>query len=72
MRRVKLLPKYTEEINQLAKDHLEALLAFYLDAFNDGKRYAVYAVAGTSIGIVVGGLCVCIGKIAYHKYKKQS
>ena len=49
MKRDKVLPKYTTyELNELAKEHLGALLALYADAYHEGvktgrrKRIALY------------------------------
>lgn len=73
MKKKKMSPKYTEEINRLAEDHLEALLAYYLDAFHDGMVIGKSnALLMASIAAVLGGIGLCAAGIAYLEHKEQS
>lgn len=73
MKSSKWSPKYMEEINELAENHLEAILALCLDAYDDGMRTGRRnTLMGTSIGAVLGIICLCIAGVTYLEHKEQS
>lgn len=73
MKHKKWSTQYTAELNRLAEDHLEVLLALSLDSFNDGMKVGRHnALLGVSVGVVVGGIALCIAGFAYLKHKEQS
>lgn len=72
MKHTKCLPKYTVEIIKQAENHNEALLALYVDAFNDGMKIGTCnALFGASLAIVVGAIGLCIAGITYLERKEQ-
>lgn len=73
MKRGKLLPKYTTEINELAEEHFEALLALYADAFHDGRKVGqrnTLLFMGISIAAVSIWSCVAWFTYLEHKEKR--
>lgn len=65
--------KYTAEINKLAENNAEALLALYIDAFNDGMRVGTRnALMGVSVAVVVGAIGLCVAGFTYLEKKEQS
>lgn len=64
---------YAAEINKLAVNHTDALLALYSNAFNDGMRIGKRNVLlGMSVGVVVGVIGLCVAGITYLEHKEQS
>lgn len=74
MKRDKVLPKYTTyELNELAKEHLGALLALYADAYHEGmKTGRRNALLFTGLGIVTATIWSCAAWFTYQKHKKQT
>lgn len=63
MKHTKWVPQisYAEEVNKLAENHTEAILALYCNAFNDGMRVGKRnAFVGVLTGTVVGVISLCI------------
>lgn len=72
MKHIKMIPKYEAEINELAKEHLPALLDLYATSFYEGvkvgRRNALLAM---SIGLVVGIIGLTIAGIEYLGHIEQ-
>lgn len=72
MKRGRLLPKYTTEINELAEEHFEALLALYADAFHDGRKVGQRnTLLFMGIGIAAVSIWSCIACFTYREYKEK-
>lgn len=72
MKRGKLLPKYTTEINELAEEHFEALLALYADAFHDGRKVGQRnTLLFMGIGIAAVSIWSCVAWLTYREYKEK-
>lgn len=62
---------YAKEINKLTKDHPGAMLALYVEAFNNGMRVGHRnALIGVSVGMVAGGIGLCAAVGTYLDKKK--
>lgn len=62
---------YETEINKLAENHAEALLALYVEAFDDGMRVGQQnALLGVSVAVVAGGIGLCVAVRTYLDKKK--
>lgn len=70
MKHSKWISKYAADINELAEEHLETLLAIYSDAYDNGLCSGV--CMGVSTSVIVGVIGLCIAGIAYLKHKEQS
>lgn len=72
MKHTKMIPKYEEEINKLAEDHLMALLNLHTTSFYQGvkvgQRNALFAM---SIGLVAGFIGLTIAGVEYLEHKEQ-
>lgn len=72
MKRGKHYSQYEAEINDLMKEHSEALLAIYADACRDGMKIGGRnTLTGSLIGVTVALIGLCIGGIMYHEHKEQ-
>lgn len=72
MKNSKWIPKCADEINKLAEDHLEAILAIYSAAYDDGVQAGkCNALMGVSIGAIIGVIGLCIVGIKYLEHKEQ-
>jgi len=72
MKQGKWFPKYADEINKLAEEHLEALLALAVDAYDDGvkvgRRNALFGVA---IGVGFVAISLSAAVITYLERKQK-
>lgn len=63
---------YAPEINKLAETHTGAMLALYVEAFNNGMRVGHRnALIGASVGAVAGTVGLCVAVITYLEHKEQ-
>lgn len=64
---------YEAEINHLVGTHAGAILAVYVEAFNDGMRVGKRnALIGASVGAAAGIISLCIAGITYWEHKRNS
>lgn len=72
MKRNKLLSVYMDEINHIAEEHGEALIALYSDAFHEGikigRRNTLLFVG---LGIVAASIGSCIAWFTYLEHKEK-
>lgn len=72
MKRSKLLSVYMDEINHIAEEHGEALMALYSDAFREGiqtgRRNTLLFVG---FGIVAASIGSCIAWFTYLEHKEK-
>ncbi len=65
-------PEYTAELNEIAEEHLEALLALHIDSFQNGMKVGQRnTLFFMSLGIVTGAVLLCLAGITYLERKKQ-
>lgn len=72
MKRNKLISVYVDEINHIAEEHGEALMALYSDAFHEGmktgRRNTLFFVG---LGIVVTSIGSCIAWFTYLERREK-
>lgn len=72
MKRSKLISVYMDEINHIAEEHGEALMALYSDAFREGmKTGRRNTLLFVGLGIVVASIGSCITWFTYQEYKEK-
>lgn len=63
---------YAPEINKLAENHTGAILALYVEAFNDGMRVGHRnALIVASVGVVAGAMGLYVAVITYLNHKEK-
>lgn len=63
---------YAPEINKLAKNHTGAILALYVEAFNDGMRVGHRnALIGASVVAAAGAFGLYVAVITYLNQKNK-
>lgn len=73
MKRGRLLPEYTTEINKLAEEHFGALLALYANAFHDGRKAGQRnTLLFMGVGIATISVWSCVAWFTYLENKKQT
>lgn len=72
MKRSKLISVYMDEINRIAEEHGEALMALYSDAFREGmKTGRRNTLLFVGLGIVAASIGSYITWFTYQEYKEK-
>nr|DAG36293.1 MAG TPA: hypothetical protein [Caudoviricetes sp.] len=72
MKRSKLISVYMDEINHIAEEHGEALMALYSDAFREGmKTGRRNTLLFVGLGIVAASIGSCITWFTYQEHKEK-
>ena len=73
MKRSKLIFAYADEINRIAEEHGEALMALYSDAFYEGmKTGRNNTLFFVGFGIVAASIGVYATWVTYLEHQKQT